>query len=192
MLPLFVQRALQLWRQEQFAWLAFLLLVWIHVPAVRAFPQGLRFLAVRAFPQGLRFPAVRAFAQGLRFPAVRAFAQGSCPPPAGPHKTAVGRRHPLAAMPPRRRCCQPIQDEFQPCYASVLVHGENPCTLRAAVQEIEAQRITSCFTAWCPDCADTYFLATDLDSFPCPSAHHTHKLVLLSVLRESGAFFSPD
>ena len=159
MLPLFVQRALQLWRQEQFAWLAFLLLVWIHVPVVRAFPQG------------------------------------SCPP-VGPsllvHKTAVGRRHPLAAMPPRRRCCQPIQDEFQPCYASVLVHGENPCTLQAAVQEIEAQRITSCFTAWCPDCADTYFLATDLDSFPCPSAHHTHKLVLLSVLRESGAFFSPD
>ncbi len=54
MLPLFVQRALQQWRQEQFAWLAFLLLVWIHVPAVRAFPQGLRSSchvpAVRAFP----------------------------------------------------------------------------------------------------------------------------------------------
>lgn len=92
----------------------------------------------------------------------------------------------------RRRCCQPILDEFKPCYSSVLMHGADPLALQAAVRNVESQRLTSCFTAWCPDCADTYFLTPELDSFPCPSAHHTHKLVLLSVLRESGAFFTPD
>jgi hypothetical protein len=89
------------------------------------------------------------------------------------------------------RCCLRIQDEFKPSYASTLVHGPDPETLRAAVQDLEHQRITSCFTAWCPDCSCTYMLTTELDTFPCPSAHHTHQLLLLSVLRESGAFFTP-
>ena len=92
-------------------------------------------------------------------------------------------------MPPR--CCHAIRDEFRPSYASVLVHGKDPEKLRAAVQDLEAQRITSCFTAWCPDCSGTYLLTTELDRFPAPSAHHTHQLLLLSVLRESGAFFVP-
>jgi hypothetical protein len=89
------------------------------------------------------------------------------------------------------RCCERIPDEFRPSYASVLVHGPDPATLEAAVRDLEAQRITSCFTAWCPDCAGTYLLTTELGGFACPSAHHTHQLVLLSVLRESGAFFVP-
>ncbi len=90
-----------------------------------------------------------------------------------------------------RRCCTPIPDEFQPCYASVLLHGEKPDALRQAVETVEKQRISSCFTSWCPDCVTTYFLTTDLGAFSCPSAHHTHKLLLLSKLRESGALFSP-
>lgn len=88
------------------------------------------------------------------------------------------------------RCCQRIQDEFKPSYASVLAHGPDPEALRTAVARLEDDtRITSCFTAWCPNCSQTYLLTTDLDNFPAPSAHHTHQLRLLAVLRESGAFF---
>ena len=90
------------------------------------------------------------------------------------------------------RCCEKIPNEFNPSYASVLVHGLDPLALEEAVRDLEEkQRITSCFTAWCSKCSRTYLLTTDLDSFPAPSAHHTHQLRLLSVLRESGAFFSP-
>jgi hypothetical protein len=86
------------------------------------------------------------------------------------------------------RCCTRIVDEFMPSYASVLVYGSDPIKLEQAVREAEGQqRITSCFTAWCPNCASPYLLTTDLAGFPCPSAHHTHQLVLLSVLRDSGA-----
>jgi hypothetical protein len=89
------------------------------------------------------------------------------------------------------RCCHPIADEFKPSYASVLVYGPDaPAKLEDAVRDAESrQRITSCFTAWCSSCQRPYLLTTDLAGFPCPSAHHTHQLLLLSVLRESGAFF---
>ena len=91
------------------------------------------------------------------------------------------------------RCCHPIPDEFKPSYASVLVHGPDPEKLRDAVRAAESkQRLTSCFTAWCPRCSGPYLLTTNLASFPSPSAHHTHQLVLLSVLRESGAFFPSE
>lgn len=99
-------------------------------------------------------------------------------------------------QPPRRmppRCCTRITDEFKPSYASVLVYGQDPSSLEQAVSELETkQRITSCFTAWCPTCQGPYLLTTDLDAFPSASAHHTHQLVLLSVLRESGAFGPPE
>lgn len=88
------------------------------------------------------------------------------------------------------RCCQRIPNEFAPSYASVLAFGSDPQSLQNAVSHLEDDtRITSCFTAWCPNCSGTYLLTTDIDSFPAPSAHHTHQLRLLSVLRESGAFF---
>lgn len=89
-----------------------------------------------------------------------------------------------------RRCCRPIPDEFNPCYASVLVYGENPDALKKAVETLESQKITSCFSAWCPNCSNTYMLTSAMDEFPCPSAHHTHQLHLLSVMRESGVFFA--
>ena len=94
---------------------------------------------------------------------------------------------------PMPRCCTRIADEFKPSYASVLVFGQDTGALEQAVADLEStQRITSCFTAWCPNCQGPYLLTTDLDAFPAPSAHHTHKLVLLSVLRESGAFGPPE
>jgi hypothetical protein len=114
----------------------------------------------------------------LGVPAVRAVAQ--------PHKRLALPAQP-AMMP---RCCSPIADEFKPSYASVLVYGADPRRLEEAVDEAETkQRLASCFTAWCPKCYGPYLLTTGMDEFPSPSAHHTHQLVLLSVLRQSGALF---
>jgi hypothetical protein len=88
------------------------------------------------------------------------------------------------------RCCERIKDEFEPSYASILAYGADPDALRVAVLDLEDNsRITSCFTAWCSRCSNAYLLTTDIEAFPSPSAHHTHQLRLLSVLRESGAFF---
>lgn len=86
------------------------------------------------------------------------------------------------------RCCEPIPAEFKPCYASVLACGPDPIALAYEVRALERQRITSCFTAWCNRCSCTYMLATDLDKFPCPSAHHVHKLRLLAALQEAGVY----
>lgn len=94
-------------------------------------------------------------------------------------------------MPPR--CCHSIPGEFQPSYASVLVYGKDPSALSAAVEQLETkQRLTSCFTAWCSDCRRNYMLTQELPDFPSPSAYHTHQLVLLNVLRESGAMIFQD
>ena len=90
-------------------------------------------------------------------------------------------------MPPR--CCHAPGNEFQECYASVLVYGRDPACLERAVLRAESQSLASCFTAWCPQCYRSYLLCTDLDKFPCPSAHHTHKLQLLDRLRESGIYY---
>jgi hypothetical protein len=87
------------------------------------------------------------------------------------------------------RCCEPIAREFVPSYASVLVHGKDPDNLDTAVRGLEAQPLVSCFTAWCPRCSHNYMLTRDVAEFPTPSAHHTHQLQLLAILRESGAFF---
>ena len=89
------------------------------------------------------------------------------------------------------RCCQPIASEFQPCYASVLMHGTDGLT--AAVEDVEQrQTITSCFTARCARCRQNYLLTPDLALFPTPSAHHTHKLALLALLRAEGVYLPPD
>jgi len=120
----------------------------------------------------------------LGIPAVRAFHITPAP-------LNVLRATTTTNMP---RCCHPIADEFKPSYASVLVYGPDaPAKLQDAVRDAESrQRITSCFTAWCSSCQRPYLLTTDLAGFPCPSAHHTHQLLLLSVLRESGAFFPSE
>lgn len=93
-------------------------------------------------------------------------------------------------MDTRRCCAEPIQGEFDACYASVLVYGsDSPAKLGAAVDDLEhRQNIASCFTAWCPRCKGNYMLTADLGRFPCPSAHHTHKLALLARLRVGGVY----
>lgn len=85
---------------------------------------------------------------------------------------------------------EPISDEFAACYASVLVYGADaPSELCKAVAALEeGGGIVSCFTAWCSDCRKNYFLTPELGRFPTSSAHHTHKLELLRVLREQGIF----
>jgi hypothetical protein len=90
------------------------------------------------------------------------------------------------------RCCpdQAIPNEFAPCYASVLMHGDD---LRTAVEDVECrQGLASCFTARCASCRRNYLLTPDLALFPTPSAHHTHKLALLAHLRAEGVYFVPS
>jgi hypothetical protein len=95
------------------------------------------------------------------------------------------------------RCCSKAvssEDEFAPCYASVVAYGtSDPGALRAAVGQLEAGTpgIVSCFTAWCTRCRAPYLLTTDLAAFPTPSAHHTHKLQLLRQLRGAGVYSVP-
>lgn len=82
-----------------------------------------------------------------------------------------------------RRCCEPIEREFDPCYASVLLFGTGD-GLSNAVAETEESKIASCFTAWCDRCCRLYLLANEVDDFPTPSAHHAHKIAQLRRLRE--------
>lgn len=88
------------------------------------------------------------------------------------------------------RCCNGVDPvaEFSPCYASVLVFGQDG--LKDAVDGVETsgQGLVSCFTAWCGRCKTRYLLTTDLDLFPTSSAHHTHKLVLLNGLKSCGMY----
>ena len=106
---------------------------------------------------------------------------------------------PFAQMPiqcPPRCCSKAVssEDEFAPCYASVVAYGtSDPGALRAAVGQLEAGTpgIVSCFTAWCTRCRAPYLLTTDLGAFPMPSAHHTHKLQLLQQLRGAGVYSVP-
>lgn len=88
-----------------------------------------------------------------------------------------------------RRCCSAIPGEFEPCYASVLVHGPGEEGLRGAVSDLESKGIiTPCFTGWCPRCRGLYMLTSGMAMFGTPSAHHTHQLCLLQQLRRAGLF----
>ena len=96
-------------------------------------------------------------------------------------------------MNPTPRCCAQRQadDEFAPCYASVVAYGtSDPGALRGAVAQLERETpgIVSCFTAWCTRCRAPYLLTTDMGEFPMASAHHTHKLRLLADLRAAGVY----
>ncbi len=86
------------------------------------------------------------------------------------------------------RCCEQDAAEFAPCYASVLVFGHDG--LEPAVEKAEesTQGVISCFTAWCSRCQTRYLLSGDVALFPTPSAHHTHKLVLLENLVQGGVY----
>jgi hypothetical protein len=74
------------------------------------------------------------------------------------------------------RCCSPIQDEFEPCYASVLVDPD----IKARVMALEKGPLVPSFTAWCSNCRRPYLLTNAVNMFKRPSAHHAHMLVLSS------------
>jgi hypothetical protein len=85
------------------------------------------------------------------------------------------------------RCCAKDASEFDPCYASVLVYGSSGEGLKDAVADLE-RGLVSCFVGRCSRCRVNYLLSTDADQFPTLSAHHTHKIALLSYLRQNKLF----
>jgi hypothetical protein len=72
------------------------------------------------------------------------------------------------------RCCSPIPNEYEPCYASVLVGPD----LKDKVSSLERGPLLPSFTAWCPSCQRPYLLTGAIRMFKKPSAHHAHILVL--------------
>lgn len=73
------------------------------------------------------------------------------------------------------RCCQEVDNEFAPCYASVLVAGSE---LETRVKKIEESTLCHCVTTWCSTCSQMGMLITDMHRFKCPSAYYAHMLVL--------------
>jgi hypothetical protein len=77
------------------------------------------------------------------------------------------------------RCCSAIKEEFEPCYASILVA---PSGLKSAVEELENGKLKSSITSWCNKCKKCSLIVEAIDAFSCPSAHHVHALVLSGVI----------
>ena len=77
------------------------------------------------------------------------------------------------------RCCDPIQGEFKPCYASIMVSPD----LKRAVEEVEQAPLQSSITAWCTVWKAPYLLTGALHMFPTPAAHHAHMIVLSGRLK---------
>jgi hypothetical protein len=75
------------------------------------------------------------------------------------------------------RCCDPIENEFAPSYAGVLVAGGVNC-MEAAVKELESGPLRPCITAWCSNCRAPYLITSSVGSFKSPSEHHAHMLTL--------------
>jgi hypothetical protein len=98
------------------------------------------------------------------------------------------QKYPLTTVPRKSyfqekmpRCCEPIQGEFVPCYASVLVNSD----MQAAVRELEGGKLKPCITAWCSACHAPYLITASIKAFPSPSAHHAHMLVLSKKVNEA-------
>jgi hypothetical protein len=83
------------------------------------------------------------------------------------------------------RCCDATsEDDFAPCYASVLVAGKDG--LRAAIENLEQSApICPCVTAWCPSCRRVAALTSTRGGFLTPSAHFAHALVLQANLERT-------
>ncbi len=81
------------------------------------------------------------------------------------------------------RCCDGVEDEFRPCYASVLVAGHD---VRAAVEDAERdQAICPCVTVWCNRCKRVALSVADRKLFPCASAHLAHALAVRRMVEET-------
>jgi hypothetical protein len=72
------------------------------------------------------------------------------------------------------RCCHPIEGEFKPSYASVLVSPD----LEREIRALESGPLLPCVTSWCAACKAPYLLTKALPMFKLPSEHHAHMLVL--------------
>ncbi len=84
------------------------------------------------------------------------------------------------AMP---RCCDGTADDFEPCYASVLVAGHD---LRGAVEAAEeTESICPCVTVWCSRCKRASMAVGDRGRFPCASAHLAHSLAVRSLVEQT-------
>lgn len=85
------------------------------------------------------------------------------------------------------RCCQPRPDEdFEPCYASVLVAGGGEGELRKAVRAMEEDgKICPCVTGWCSECKRVSALVTTRHLYPTRSAHLAHLLVMRGMIEAS-------
>ena len=82
------------------------------------------------------------------------------------------------------RCCDATFHDFTPCYASVLVAG--PQGLLAAVERLEqCDPVCPGVSAWCPRCRRVAALTSTRDSFPTPSAHLAHALVVQANLERT-------
>ena len=81
------------------------------------------------------------------------------------------------------RCCDGIANEFESCYASVLVAGID---LRGAVEAAEeSEPICPCVTVWCSRCKRASFTVVDRALFACPSAHLAHSLALRALVEQT-------
>lgn len=83
------------------------------------------------------------------------------------------------------RCCEDpclMEDEFEPCYASVLVA---PGGIGRAVADLESKPIAPCITTWCPTCKRCSLITSAVHHFPCVSAHHAHAVALSGILEKA-------
>jgi hypothetical protein len=78
------------------------------------------------------------------------------------------------------RCCSdPSEQDFAPCYSSVLVAGGGAEALRRAVVSMEEdEKICPCVTAWCSKCKRVSTLVTSRGLYKTRSEHLAHMLVM--------------
>ena len=73
------------------------------------------------------------------------------------------------------RCCEAHPNDFEPCYASVLVAGLN---LRSRVEDMERLGpLCPCVTVWCNTCKKVSTTVSERALFSHPSAYFAHALV---------------
>lgn len=92
----------------------------------------------------------------------------------------------MAQEPPMHWRCQLKTDEqYKPCYASVLVLGKE--SLEERIEQVE-QKLWPTFTAWCPQCRKPCMIIHEMDEFKTASAHHVHQLQQLDMIKKSNLF----
>jgi hypothetical protein len=91
------------------------------------------------------------------------------------------------AMQATSRCQVTKEEQFKPCYASVLVATEDPEKLEALVQKVE-EKIWPSLTFWCLECKKPCLITRDSSSFKTMSEHHVHQVKLLEIIQKCKLF----